>query len=97
MFVSRIVRDSPAYGSGLNADDEIVAVDDSRLGGDGLDSRLQNYRPGTKVTLLVARRDELHRVEITLGAAPPDRWTLAVRSDATPEQKARLAAWFGPQ
>ena len=93
-FVTRILRDSPAYGSGLDTDDEILAIDESRLGGDGFESRLQNFRPGAKVTLLVARREELHHVDITLGVAPPDRWTLAVRRDATPGQKTRLLAWM---
>ena len=93
-FVTRILRDSPAYGSGLDTDDEILAIDESRLGSDGFESRLQNFRPGAKVTLLVARREELHHVDITLGVAPPDRWTLAVRRDATPGQKTRLLAWM---
>ncbi|MEP6729103.1 MAG: PDZ domain-containing protein [bacterium] len=91
-LVARILRDTPAYGSGLNADDEIVAVDDARLAGESLDARLSTYRPGSTVTLLISRRDELRRVELTLGAAPTDRWTLSVRSDATAEQKAHLAA-----
>jgi hypothetical protein len=46
------------------------------------------------VTLLVARRDDLKRLTVTLGAEPPDLWTLGVRPNATPEQRAHLSAWL---
>jgi hypothetical protein len=34
-------------------------------------SRLAQYRPGDTVTLLVARRERLRRLAVTLTAAPP--------------------------
>src|SRR6185503_11524709 len=39
--------------AGLNVDDEIIAIDDYRVRADRLDNRLDKYRPGDKVTLLV--------------------------------------------
>jgi predicted metalloprotease with PDZ domain len=95
LLVSRVLRDTPAYGSGLAAGDELLALDGFRLGADGLDAGLERYRPGARVELLVSRRDELRRVAVTLGTAPADRWSLAVRADATPEQQRRLTAWLG--
>jgi hypothetical protein len=47
------------------------------------------------VSLLVARRDQLRRIEATLGADPGDPWQLEVSPDATPDQRARLRAWLG--
>jgi predicted metalloprotease with PDZ domain len=96
LLVSGLPRGTPAYGSGLATEDELIAIDDFRLDGDGLDARLEQYRPGTRVTLLVSRRGELRRVGLRLGTAPTDRWSLSVRPDATPEQRQRLAAWMGP-
>ena len=67
-------------------------IDDYRVLADKLDERLQSYSPGQKVTLLIARRDELKRVSVTLGQEPADRWTLSIRPGATPEQRAHLAS-----
>jgi predicted metalloprotease with PDZ domain len=95
--VKAVLRDTPAYGSGLAADDELVAIDGVRLGEGGLDGVLERYRPGTTVGVLVSRNGELHEVKLTLGSAPPDQWSLSVRPDATGEQQGRLAAWLGPE
>jgi len=96
LLVSGLLRGTPAYGSGLATDDELIAIDAFRLDGDGLDARIEQYKPGAKVELLVSRRGELRRVGLTLGSAPTDRWLLSVRPDATPEQQQRLTAWMGP-
>ena len=96
LLVSGLLRGTPAYGSGLATDDELIAIDDFRLDGDGLDARIEQYKPGAKVELLVSRRGELRRVGLTLGSAPTDGWLLSVRPDATPEQQQRLTAWLGP-
>ena len=65
------------------------------MGSDALSDRLAQYRPGARVTLLVARHGALYHIPVTLGAEPLDRWTLAVRPDATVEQRAHVEAWFG--
>ena len=96
LLVSRLLRGTPAYGSGLATDDELIAIDSFRLDVDGLDARLEQYKPGAKVELLVSRRGELRRVALTLGSAPTDRWSLSVRPEATPEQQQRLTSWMGP-
>ena len=95
LLVSGVLRDTPAYGSGLASDDELIAIDDFRLDMDGLDARVEQYRPGDKVTLLISRRGELRRFGLTLGSAPTDRWSLSISPEATPEQRRRLTAWLG--
>jgi predicted metalloprotease with PDZ domain len=94
-IVTSIRRGTPAYGSGLDAGDEILAVDDAPLDGTSLDARVAEQAPGSRVTLLVARHGELHRVSVTLGTPPVESWTLGVRPDATPDQRAHLEAWMG--
>ena len=96
LLVSGLLRGTPAYGSGLATDDELIAIDNFPLDVDGLDARIEQYQPGAKVTLLVSRRGELRRVGLTLGSAPTDRWLVSVRPDATPEQQQRLTAWMAP-
>ncbi len=92
--VTAVRRGTPAYEAGVNVGDEILAIDDFRISSDGLEGRLKYYRPGEKATLLVARRERLTRLPVTFGEKPKNRWTLEARPDATPEQKAHLAAWL---
>lgn len=94
LFVSQIPRGTPAYGSGLDVDDELVSMDGFPLAATGLADRLAQYRPGARVTLLVSRHGESRRVDVTLGATPPRAWTLTIRPDATAEQKVHLASWL---
>lgn len=95
LIVTGVRRGTPVYESGLNVDDEILAIDEVRVRPDGLAARLEQYRPGDRVQLLVARRDRLTRIEVTLGQDPGRPWRLELRPDATDVQKARTLAWLG--
>ncbi len=95
LLVSQVRRETPAQVAGLNVDDEILAIDDVRVRAEGLVGRLDQYRAGDKVTVLAARRDQLMRLEVTLGAEPGRAWRLEATPNATDEQKKRLAAWIG--
>jgi predicted metalloprotease with PDZ domain len=92
-----VPRGTPASAAGVNPGDEILAIDDFRVLPEDLAARLAAYRPGRKVVLLVSRRDELKRLDVTLGEEPPDRWTLGARPDLTPQQRGRLMKWLGRQ
>jgi predicted metalloprotease with PDZ domain len=94
LVVTQVRRGTPAHEAGLNVDDEIVAIGDYRVRPEQLEARLEQYRPGQVVSLLIARREQLLRIEVTLGTEPPRGWALEVRPDATPEQQAHLAAWL---
>jgi predicted metalloprotease with PDZ domain len=95
LVVSQVRRDTPAYESGINVDDEILAIDDLRVRADGLAGRMDQYRAGDTVRVLVARRDRLMTLPVTLGADPGRPWRLQVKPDATTEQQQRLTAWLG--
>jgi predicted metalloprotease with PDZ domain len=91
LIITSVRRGTPALDAGLNVDDEIVAIDDVRVrAGDGLASRLSQYRPGDKITMLVARRDRLMTLNVTLGADPGRPWRLEQDPNATEEQRRRF-------
>jgi predicted metalloprotease with PDZ domain len=96
VLVTQERRGTPAYEAGLNADDEIVAIDGFRLRAEPIEQRLQQYRPGQKVTVLVARREQMREVDVTLGVEPNASWRLEPRPDASAEQRARLDTWLSP-
>jgi predicted metalloprotease with PDZ domain len=95
LVVTQVRRGTPAFECGLNVDDEIIAMDDIRVRADGLAARLEQYPPGDKVSLLVARHDRLIRLDATLGTEPGRAWRLEVSPQATDTQKQHLAAWAG--
>jgi predicted metalloprotease with PDZ domain len=93
LVVTQVRRDTPAHAAGLNPEDEVLAVGGFRVRPDQWDSRLESYKPGETVDVLVARRDRLVTLRATFAKEPVPR-RLEVRSEATAEQKARLAAWL---
>ena len=94
LVVTKVPRDTPAAQSGINVDDEILAIDDFRVRPDQISKRLECYRPGDRVSILLARREVLKRVEVTLGEEPR-RWTLELLAAPTEKHRRNLAAWLG--
>ena len=94
IVVTGLPRGMTGYGSGLNTDDEILAVNGYRVRAEQWPLRLEDYQPGGTVELLVARRDHLTTLKLLLGSAQREEWTFEVRPDSTPEQKQRLKDWL---
>lgn len=94
LVVAEVRRGTPAFDAGLSVDDELLALDEYRIPPDRFPERLKAYRPGDRVTLLVARRERLVQVEAQLGRDPGEGWRLQVDPEATEEQRKRLAAWL---
>ena len=88
LVVTHIPRDTPAYQAGLDTGDEIVGFGEFRVRAADWDRELANYQPGDRLSLLVARRDRLVRVAVTLGREPGAAWTLEA-AGASPHR----AAW----
>ena len=63
---------------------------------DRLDDRLQQYRAGDKVTLLLARREQLTRLEIMLDREPARAWRLEPVTNPSSQQTQRLSRWLKP-
>ena len=95
-MVTQIRRDSPAVASGVNVDDEILAIDEFRVRADRWDNRLEQYKAGDTVTLLVARREQLMRLPMTFAADPPPQWRLEAHPSATDTQKQQRSRWLQP-
>jgi predicted metalloprotease with PDZ domain len=92
LIITSVRRGTPGIDAGLNVDDEIIAIDDVRVRADGLAARLDQYKPGDKIAVLVARRDRLMKLDVTLGPEPGRAWRLEPLPNATAEQTAHLNA-----
>jgi predicted metalloprotease with PDZ domain len=97
LLVSQVRRGTPAFDAGVNVDDEILAIDDVRVRPDGLPARLEQYKPGDKVSLLVARRDRVMRLDVTLGTEPGRAWRVEAVANPTEAQKQHLASFLGAE
>jgi predicted metalloprotease with PDZ domain len=96
LLISQVRRDGPASKAGLNVDDEILAIDDFRVRADRLDDRLQQYRFNDKVTFLIARREQLMRLPVTLEREPPRAWRLETAVSPSAPQSQQLSRWLKP-
>ena len=95
LLVTEVRRETPGFDAGFNVGDEILAVNDYRVRANGWADRLDLYRAGEEVSVLVARRERLLRLGVTFGARPETRWELGPRSVRTAAQNYRVDAWLG--
>ncbi len=95
LLVETVPRGTPAFEAGLNVGDEILAIDGYRVPPAELDERLKAYRPGDRVELLVARREKLTRLPVTLGEEPVKAFYPRPAGDAGEAAVARRESWLG--
>ena len=96
LLIAQIRRGTPAFDAGLNVDDEILAIGDYRVRPDLWESRLEAYRPGDRVSVLVARREHLMRLDAVFAPEPPKSIRLEPDLAGEPEARERLVTWLKP-
>jgi len=94
LMVVQVKRGTPGYEAGFDVDDEIVGLEEYRVLPGQWSKRLEQYRPGEKISVLIARRERMRCLEVTCGAKPPRRWKLEVNPEATEEQTASRKKWL---
>jgi predicted metalloprotease with PDZ domain len=97
LVVSGVKRGTPAFDAGFNVNDEILAIGDVRVRPDGLPRRLEFYAPGETVSVLIARRDLLMRLDAKLGTEPKKRWSIQIDPKADDAARARRTSWLGAE
>ena len=95
LMITRVRAGSPAYEQGLNAGDQIVAVDNMRATREFLLARLAEKKPGDTVRLTVFRVDDLRQLDIILGARNSGDYRIVPVAAPTEEQKKNYQAWIG--
>jgi predicted metalloprotease with PDZ domain len=93
LVVTSVRAGTPAAFAGVSPDDEILALADYRVRADQLESRMEVHRSGETVPILLARRERLLRLEVTLGAAPRPL-KLDTDPDATAERRVHRESWL---
>jgi len=96
LVVAQVHRGTPAEQAGVNVDDEILAIGGYRVLPEQWDARLETWKPGETVPLLVAHREQLRTLQVTFASEPPRGWILEPDPGADSAQQARLSAWLKP-
>ena len=92
--IGNVLAGTPAWRAGVNAGDELVALDGLRVDAMSLGARLQDRPAGSTATLTVFRRDELINLTLAVESGPPQRVLVRPVEAPAPEQKALLEHWL---
>ena len=96
LVVTGVGRERASSADALVPDDEILAIEERRVRADQLARRLDDYKPGERVTVLIARRDQLLRVPVTLASESPHRWEIEADPGADAVPRTRRESWLQP-
>ncbi|MEW5931568.1 MAG: PDZ domain-containing protein [Gemmatimonadota bacterium] len=94
-LVATVVVGGPGHRAGINAGDELVALDGLRVNARDLQARIMEREPGDVVQVTVFRRDELLTLPLTLERAPPIRPVLRRVQEPTALQAEIFRGWLG--
>ena len=94
LIVKRVYAGSPAYEQGLNAGDQIVALNNMRANKDFFDARMAERRPGDLITLTVFRFDSLSSLPIKLGRTEGGSYRIVTVENPTAAQRRIYESWL---
>jgi len=87
--------ESPAGVVGIDAGDELLAIDGIRVNPEQLSDRAKDYQPGDTINVTVFHQDELITHRVTLGSPQPSSYQISSIEEPTTEQKELLFGWLG--
>ena len=94
LIVSKVLRETPAFKAGVNAQDELIAIDNIRVKKADFEKRMKAYRPGTDVELLISRRGKLLTKSATTIEKPIKDWKLKELEESSQAQKSNFQEWL---
>jgi predicted metalloprotease with PDZ domain len=101
LVVSNIPAGTPAYEQGLNANDQIVAMNGLRIAPTDsvkdFTTQLEMKKPGDKIRLTFFRFDELREMQFTLGGRAPQNYKIVALDNPSKQQKRLYQSYFGAE
>jgi predicted metalloprotease with PDZ domain len=94
MTVAQTPRGTAAYAAGFSADDEILAMDGFRVRPEQWQQRMEQYRPGERVSVLVARRERILSVDAVMAREHGSGYQLEIAPGAAESRKRNLSLWL---
>ena len=94
VMAASVLTGSPAETAGVNAGDEVLALDGIRLTAADFAERLRDYKPGDTVQLTVFRDNRLRQFRATL-APPAQDLSIEAMPAADAAQRQVFTGWLG--
>ena len=85
---------SPAYQQGLNAKDQIVALDGQRVNRERFEALIKTKRPGDTVRVTVFRNDDLRSLDIKLGGRIDTSYRIVQLPNSNDQQERIYESWL---
>lgn len=92
VMITSVLKGSPAYLSGINVNDEIIAIDNYRV--DDLTKMLNYKKVGDKITITLSRDGILKNIEVVLTKNTNVKYKIEKVSNASAEQEAAYKKWL---
>ncbi len=86
---------SPASKAGLDAGDELLAIDGYKVTAELLSDRLKDYQPGDVIQVSVFHAEQLLNCQVKLAESVPNRYKVKSVKSPTKKQDKLLAGWLG--
>lgn len=93
-IIANVLAGQPGYEAGLNAGDELVALDGLKLDAGNATRRLNELLAGQTVGLSVFRREALRTFSVTASRKPYDRYLLTDAREASAEAVQLRRGWL---
>lgn len=86
---------SPAQLAGIDANDELLAINGIRVSAEQLSDRLKDYQPGNAIAVSIFHQDQLRTCNVTLDEPRPTRYQVVLLENPSDAQKQNLTGWLG--
>ncbi|MCY7337745.1 MAG: M61 family metallopeptidase [Chamaesiphon sp.] len=91
--IKSVASNSPAQLAGIDAGDELLAIDGFKVSADKLNDRLKVYQVGQQINLTIFHADRLMTVSVTLSAPQPQQYHLRSLEHPDDLQRQLFKAW----
>ena len=94
-MVKFVETGSPAQVEGIDAGDELLAIDRIKVTAGSLSDRLKDYQPNDTIQVAVFHQDELRTYSITLASPHPAKYQVKPVEHPNSKQQQNFAGWLG--
>jgi predicted metalloprotease with PDZ domain len=94
-IVKFVEMGSPAQIAGIDAGDELLAIDGIKVGTGKFNERLQDYQPEDTIKIAVFHQDELRTYSVTLAPQHPTKYHLRPVENPDLTQQEKFLGWLG--
>ena len=92
-LIKSVASNSPAQLAGIDAGDELLAIDGFKVSAEKLNERLIIYRVGQQINLTIFHADRLMTVPVTLSAPQPQKYHLRSLEHPSDLQRQLFKGW----